>query len=313
MTSTKLTTVTERERDAYLHFITDELVPHLPREKLPDVLWHYTGGTGLLGIIQERSIWATQVSCLNDSTEVEYGFDLMRNSLLACGTRPTFRRAERQLLIAVEKDWANVSRITSDWFVACFTTHGDDLSQWRAYGGGEGGFAIGFRTGGLMKAFPASPILLPVSYRREAHETLAQRIAEGTLAFFREGLKARPDHAPQQWVNMFLPAWTAAIAYVLPMMKHSAFEAESEWRLIYKPAPKDYQRMKFRAMPSMLSRHMPLTFETGDRKSFVISEIKIGPARHMEISRASVRDLLRAHGYPNATTVSSSNIPFQAA
>ena len=30
------------------------------------------------------------------------------------------------------------------WFVACFTEDGDDLSQWRGYGGGEGGYLIEF-------------------------------------------------------------------------------------------------------------------------------------------------------------------------
>jgi len=48
----------------------------------PDkILWHYTTGSSLLAIIESSSLFATQVSCLNDSTEIRYASKLLQGAL----------------------------------------------------------------------------------------------------------------------------------------------------------------------------------------------------------------------------------------
>jgi hypothetical protein len=49
---------------------------HLARV-LPEELWHYTDATGLIAILQSKKIWATQVTCLNDTLEQRYFGDLV--------------------------------------------------------------------------------------------------------------------------------------------------------------------------------------------------------------------------------------------
>ena len=46
-----------------------------------DIVWHYTDGDGLLGIIQSSSIYATQVASLNDKNETKYATDLFKASI----------------------------------------------------------------------------------------------------------------------------------------------------------------------------------------------------------------------------------------
>src|SRR5258708_287861 len=48
---------------------------------IPDELFHYTDAKGLLGIIQDKSIWASSVYYLNDASEVRYGSDLLVETL----------------------------------------------------------------------------------------------------------------------------------------------------------------------------------------------------------------------------------------
>jgi hypothetical protein len=36
------------------------------------MLWHYTNGAGLLGILETGTIFSAQVSCVNDSTEYRF-------------------------------------------------------------------------------------------------------------------------------------------------------------------------------------------------------------------------------------------------
>ena len=43
------------------------------RECTKDVLYHYTTSEGLLGILRDDKLWATDIFHLNDSSEFEYG------------------------------------------------------------------------------------------------------------------------------------------------------------------------------------------------------------------------------------------------
>ena len=56
-------------------------------------------------------------------------------------------------------------------FVTCFSEVEDDLGQWRGYGGGECGYAIGFSSSGLVEALKARPstMLLPMCYDEGLH------------------------------------------------------------------------------------------------------------------------------------------------
>ena len=44
-------------------------------EESGDLVYHYTDQSGLVGIIQRREIWATNVGYLNDISEVAHGVD----------------------------------------------------------------------------------------------------------------------------------------------------------------------------------------------------------------------------------------------
>jgi hypothetical protein len=66
----------------------------------------------------------------------------------------------------------------------------DDLSQWRAYGGGEGGVAIGFNPPKIVQGdMSTRGYLVPVRYSEQDHKAMASDVAIGTLKFFREGLE----------------------------------------------------------------------------------------------------------------------------
>src|ERR1700722_14153072 len=48
----------------------------------PDsMLWHYTSGSALIQIVDTGTIYATQLSGLNDTTELRYGSKLFQDAL----------------------------------------------------------------------------------------------------------------------------------------------------------------------------------------------------------------------------------------
>ena len=52
-------------------------------EGFPQTLCHYTDFSGLKGILETQSLWATDSRTLNDGTEEQYGFNVVKDYLKA--------------------------------------------------------------------------------------------------------------------------------------------------------------------------------------------------------------------------------------
>jgi hypothetical protein len=65
--------------------------------RLPDFIYHYTNQSGLLGILENRELWATKIHYLNDSTEFSYIFKMV-DGLLAMEERRASNSERKKLL-----------------------------------------------------------------------------------------------------------------------------------------------------------------------------------------------------------------------
>src|SRR3954471_6369229 len=113
-----------------------------PLEKLlsrapPEKLYHYTSQEGLLGIVRDRAIWASKITFLNDTTELRLALELAQQAVLAASTDRNIRNALLQDLDLMKSGSINI-------FVCSFSTHADQLSQWRGYTQLGYGYSIGF-------------------------------------------------------------------------------------------------------------------------------------------------------------------------
>jgi hypothetical protein len=197
-------------------------------------------------------------------------------------------------------------------FVTCLSEEKDDLSQWRAYGGGENGYAIGFKAGHLWGC--PNSMLARINYDSDLHRKLAQKAAEKALEFFLAGIEKFAPSDVAEWGREFLDAWNGAITMVAPLIKDSAFTKEKECRIVKGFVQDDLAHLKFVQKNSLMSRHLPI--QPGPRPSsdayrLPIAEVMVGPCRHPQISRTSVDTLLRQKGYgPNLVSISA--VPLQA-
>ena len=99
------------------------------------LLWHYTSAVGVMGILKERELWASDCVLLNDANEVREGFEVA--SALCADALKAFV-GERDIGVAefekfatkfVAGNWASDTSI----FVASLSGSGNSLSQWRGY------------------------------------------------------------------------------------------------------------------------------------------------------------------------------------
>jgi hypothetical protein len=277
------------------------------------MLWHYTNGSSLIAILESMSIYSTQISCLNDATELKCGSTLFHDALRELRAETSNDQMAESLLdgaISYFKEDPNY-QAASFHFVACFSEEEDDLSQWRAYGCGENGYAIGFRAAGLSK-IPKS-MLVRVNYDTDLQRKLAMKVATEMVRFFKEGVR---KYAPSDLIPFgqeFLEAWEKQLVMIAPMVKNPGFFKEKEYRIAKGFAAADLEGLRFIQKNTMMSRHLPLRPPGRDRSEpyrLPIAKVMVGPSRHLPISRNSVATLLRQKGYP-AELVTVSRIPFQ--
>lgn len=133
--------ITDEDLSAYEVWCTPHVVAFNPVPTSP--LYHYTTGNGLIEIIKSGELWSTQVACLNDSSELLYPIEFLRTKVRE-KLKSSIATEVEFLLKNIDAGLTEPKIATEGRFIACFSEDGDDLSQWRAYGGGEGGYAIEF-------------------------------------------------------------------------------------------------------------------------------------------------------------------------
>ncbi|MGE0713806.1 MAG: DUF2971 domain-containing protein [Alphaproteobacteria bacterium] len=303
--------VTTDEHGGYGRFVMETLADFGLQSSPPKRLWHYTDGRGLIGIVSTKTLWATQISCLNDASELRYSYSLLKLAFTDISFRdsdPVAGYVSARMLDLLSEDSAR----TSHWFVACLSEREDDLNQWRGYGGGENGYAIVI-DGQILNAklFGKKTYMARVNYDHDMHMRLATHVAHATINKFREGLDRRPGIDRDTWFQVFIDNWRQHITYFAPVIKHPSFRDESEWRLLYELRREDEGRLEFRPTRTFISRYVPLSMIRDERIPIV--EAWIGPSRHKEISQVSVGDLLRSNGYPSEVfqRVRLSDVPYQ--
>jgi hypothetical protein len=299
--------VTEKDKAK----ISDFLRHWMPRfaPLAPPALYHYTTGEKLIQIMDSCQLWSTHIACLNDTAEVRYALEELhkrvrkrRSELQNPALEPLLRRLDG-FLSAAQLETAGV-------FVACFSEQNDDLSQWRAYSAGEGGYAIRFDSVQLAKSGqPNQILLLKVEYQPEHQAGFLDDIVNQSERYYLECDGKQRAPCSDQWAEEFVAFYLSLIEIFLFCLKHPAFFAEREWRLVYYYRPDDPTTMRFLQRSSMMARHLPLRLS----QPLPINGVTIGPCRYPLLSKIAVSDLLHTHGYTSAiANVQLSGIPYRA-
>ena len=303
--------VREEDQQEYRRFCAHH-IPTFSRS-MPSELWHYTSADGLIGILKSGQIWSTQIACLNDTLEQRFFGDLVHAALKKRRAENTDPKLAVLLQVA---DEALVDRdfTTAGHFVACFSEVEDDLGQWRGYGGGECGYAIGFRSDGILQALKARPsgMLLPMNYDEKRHDFLVQDVLRMAETYFLNGLKRSDVSDIGKWAKDFLVTFATELDIFACLIKHPKFSGEAERRVTTLLQAGEHSSLEFRQKRTLLARHLPLalTVTTDSGNRLPITRIYVGPGPSHQVSRISVGDLLLKHGY-QGIKVEISKVPYR--
>lgn len=296
--------VTLEENDKYRLFVNDLANRIGVFDFAPDqIVWHYTDGSGLLGIFQSATLFATQVASLNDPDETKYATDLYKEVVQQVMSEkvddPDAATFFMGVLKAVKEDPESPVHGTSKFFVTCFSGDENDLPQWRLYGG-RNPYAIGFYARGLNRE-PNSK-LYRVIYDREKQLLFVREVVEATLRFYREGLVGERLEDPTKWAETFFDAWDEWIYKLAPLIKDACWRTENEFRIVHELKGSEFPKVRFTQKQTVLARYLPLETTTWVKRRaplLPIAKVWIGPGERQSFTKISLDLLLEQMGYLN--------------
>lgn len=309
----------------YMNLITAELAPD-PAE----MLYHYTSSRGLLGILEEGRLWATNLEFLNDPTELTHTIGLAEKLtyeqiVLLSAKEPLFS----DLLDGVFQSIDSYAS-SFQFFATCFCQDGGDtLSQWRGYGDRGSGYSLGFSVQDLEKGLERYTTeergtgvhLVKVVYsEEEQRERIIHLLSEllNTLSRIVKELSEAEAKDQFPWMrNVFL---VNLFSYLFSF-KNSGYSEEREWRIVMWGQTKGgngdspatlLETIHFRPSEQFVIPYTRLNLSPPDvqPERLPVAEIVQGPRLQPEVGAKGLSTLKSEWGY-DAVNIRESKIPLR--
>ena len=282
----------------------------------PNILYHYTSLAGLQGMVATGLVWLTDLAYLNDALEMQVAIDRIEECTKAASMG--LSELGKELL---RRASVSVSPTASDtgYYVACFCTDGDLLSQWRAYGAGGEGCSMGFNAkvmgvGSMVESGRFS--VRRVIYEPDLQRSLVKRVIDETLKSLARIANNRS--VAELDANTTLPAYSAFLSEHLReflfTFKHETFAEENEWRLVYEfSRDENIKDLKFRGAKGFMVPYMelPLNPSKEGAPPLPLVEVVHGPTLHPKLTKKAIGLFLDRHNY-DFVEVRGSNVPLRA-
>lgn len=171
-------------------------------------VYHYCSADSFQKIIQSRSLRLASVRQSNDSTEISWGTQFIKDAFFtayeqeSCRSKSFSEQCPRSLyekwIMDCEKEYFENDKSIFDCFVSCFSANGDLLSQWRGYADDAAGYAIGFDSEYLEKIgtikydnylFHSIFLYEKVTYRKDRQQAIVNGVASKLIKALKQLLK----------------------------------------------------------------------------------------------------------------------------
>jgi hypothetical protein len=234
------------------------------------MLFHYTSQAGLLGILKEKEIWATNIHFLNDYKEFRHAFDILCEIITQeLASNPVLR----DKLIEHFNNLINLSP-NINVFVASFSERGDSLSQWRGYCSDGAGYSIGFDKSILQRmATEMGLTLVECIYDPEKQREEMKIYLDWVLL----SSSTTPSDINTLNFDNAVSSLAKMLLAIAPRFKDKSFSEEREWRLFSGMIDNADERIEFRQGKSTLVPYVKFSLKSTELNNIPISKIFVGP------------------------------------
>lgn len=292
-------------------------------------LFHYTNLDGLMGILNNRSLWCSHIRTLNDPSELQYG----KNLVLSYIDKYLKNNNDKEIIDLLEhlKLLINGFEFMFHAFVGCFCKEDNVLSQWRNYSANGGGYSLGFRFNSntnfshngedinktshiILRKIIYSPAV-QVNYIK----VCLDYIITGSKDTFKWFKKTGHD-IPADWGMIAANEAINILFDIILSFKDPAFSEEKEWRIIKVVRDDDRPDLyKFRDSKSLLIPYLDTYIyeKIGATSIFPLESITYGPMLEKEITESILKlFLINSHRSPiseNIIEINSGTVTINSA
>lgn len=310
-----------------------DMLRRFHRAPPPSQIFHYTSSAALISIVANNELWLSDATYLNDRHEIEFG------RRMACDRLRALIAAETSLQVRAMLEFALCyfdRRADPQVYVVCFSFEGDDLTQWRAYGGSEAPVAIEFEHSPMMFGYTSEGMLARAMYDSEDQLWIFDKLLTAYANAFRADIlnpipieRRGPPLTVEKESEIVAGSLYHALWQYIVTSKDPAFASEREVRFVYTahdfnqdqvsqywypkhPIPQFRERAG-RVIPYLTSSN--LDFSNMERIQetvrLPIRSVRIGPTAEPALIQRGIRRLLDTHGHQEAT-VTLSTSPFRS-
>ncbi|KJS02906.1 MAG: hypothetical protein VR65_03440 [Desulfobulbaceae bacterium BRH_c16a] len=290
--------------------ITARLYSDIPQERL----YHYTSFTGLLGIVDCRALWASDIRYMNDSAELKHTADLIRTEI----THRIGMGHPKPDLLNQFLDWVT-HRITNGHmlFASSFRSNGNLLSQWRGYSRLGKGVSLGFSPDYILRCAELQSFQIGrCIYCCDHQALLIRQVIDAIEALAdkhdRTGDSREKNIVDDSYQSIFQMI-ESDLLRIAAILKHPSFREEEEWRII-SPVITDYVEASvlFREGTSMLVPYIQFELMAQNDSPICLDHLFLGPTPNITISMNSLTMFLSKNGIQPEKGISYCQIPFRA-
>jgi hypothetical protein len=238
---------------------------------------------------------------MNDTSEMLYGRDVIGKVLLS---RPKGLDSPLNLEAVYERVKNVVEEsLVSQSYVFCFCAEDDLLSQWRAYGAGGTGFAIGLNRVRLEKYLHNKSLHVSDPMPLVYSEDRQQRVVSCFLSKVEE-IASRKSNLTGNVLWEFESEFGFCLLKYSLFMKHPSFSEEKEWRILQ--VCSDQKDVKFRPGRGIIIPYLELSGIPPD----VFVSVTLGSGTDPEFAVKPMESFLKCNQLQHVK-VQASEIPLR--
>lgn len=285
-------------------------------------IYHYTSLDNLKNIVENQSLYFTNLFYLNDKSEFKYGVDFLRK--VVADLKPEYK------IIADLIDRHLENKFNSNRYVFCFSLKSDLKSQWTEYGDRGQGVSIGFKRANLDDCLASIVSQTHIDYDEKYQFEKFKEIIIQHMAHF-ESWKEEIDWGKYKYEEQAAISIMDFCEAFFDSLKHPDFFEEHEYRFIYvydrkkekikiKHRVKHGTRIPFIEIPTdakvyAKQKAKGIWDDIGEDKTFIVNvlpiqKIILGPCVEESVVKPSLELLFKKNGYTNVEIIKS-NIPFR--
>ncbi len=289
-----------------------ERLNHFVSQVLTSTLYHYTSLEGLMGIVANNSIWASNPLYLNDYQELTLAQTMYRSLINQRLPLPPERLEEMKVLQQFDY-WLSLGVINNNLiFVSSFSESGNILSQWRGYTPEGKGVSFGLHPTKILNLASSQGFrLLKCVYDAKHQKEIATDVLNAILKY---SLETGPDvskHESESYRTCFENC-TELLLISSVLMKHNSFSEELEWRIVSPVSNKTNDpEVKYRAGKSTLIPHKEFKLLENNEVNLNFDRVFVGPTPNINLSMSSVSNFLSSKGVLVNDRIINSQIPYR--